>query len=83
MSNWETDTQGNIVYASLVNFHAAPAAGTLCMARIEFVQMSERGADKMEHLQLAMTPVQARQLASDLLQIAEKIEGRDSGQRQH
>jgi hypothetical protein len=83
MSSWETDANGNVVYASLTGFHGAPAAETLCMARIEFRRMSEQGAGKPEHLQIAMTPVQARQIASDLIQIAEKIEGRSSGQPQH
>jgi hypothetical protein len=83
MSNWETDERGNVVYASLTAFHAAPAAETLCMVRIEFARISEQGADKPEHLQLAMTPVQARMLAGDLIQIAEKIDSREPGQRQH
>ena len=59
MSDWETDERGNVVYASLTGFHAAPAAETLCMVRIEFARMSEAAVGKAEHLQLAMTPVQA------------------------
>jgi hypothetical protein len=83
MSNWETDDQGNVVYAPLVNFHAAPMAGILCAVRIEFARTPAQLAEGLEHLQLALTPVQARQLAGDLLQIAEKIDNRLPGQRQH
>jgi hypothetical protein len=83
MSNWETDDQGNIVLAPLIGFHAAPAADTLCVVRIEFARTPAQLAEKAEHLQLAMTPVQARMLAGDLLKIAEKIESRDTGQVQH
>jgi hypothetical protein len=80
MSNWETDKQGNVVYAPLIGFHAAPAADTLCMVRIEFARTPAQLAERAEHLQLAMTPVQARQLANDLLKIAETIESRGNQQ---
>jgi hypothetical protein len=83
MSNWETDAQGNVVYAPLVGFHAAPMGGILCAVRIEFARTPAQIVGGPEHLQLAMTPVQARQFASDLIQIAENIEGRASGQQQH
>lgn len=83
MSNWETDAQGNVVYVPLIGFHAAPAADALCMVRIEFARTPSQLSGGAEHLQLAMTPVQARTLASDLLKIADKIEGRKGGQREH
>jgi hypothetical protein len=83
MSNWETDEQGNIVLAPLIGFHAAPAAEALCVVRIEFARTPAQLAEKAEHQQLAMTPVQARLLAGDLLKIAEKIESRDTGQVEH
>ncbi len=83
MSNWETDSQGNVVYAPLVSFHAAPMAGILCAVRIEFARTPAQLAHGPEHLQLALTPVQARMLASDLIQIAEKIDARDAGEQQH
>jgi hypothetical protein len=83
MSSWEIDEHGNVVYAPLVGFHAAPMGGILCAVRIEFARTPAQLVDEPEHLQLAMTPVQARQLANDLLQIAENIDSRPPGQRQH
>jgi hypothetical protein len=83
MSNWETDAEGNVVYAPLIGFHAAPMGEILCAVRIEFVRSEEQLVDGPEHLQLAMTPVQARQLASDLIQIAERIDSRQPGQLRH
>lgn len=83
MSDWETDEKGNVVYAPLVNFQAAPMAGILCAVRIEFARTPAQLAGNLEHLQLAITPVQARAIASDLIQIAEKIENREPEQQQH
>jgi hypothetical protein len=83
MSNWETDKDGNVVLAPLISFHAAPAGETLCVVRIEFARTQAQLAGGPEHLQLAMTPVQARTLADDLLKIAEKIETRAGWQQQH
>jgi hypothetical protein len=83
MSDWETDDQGNVVYAPLVRFQTAPMAEILCAVRIEFARTPAQLAERAEHLQLAMTPVQARMLAGDLLKIAEKIDSRDAGQVQH
>jgi hypothetical protein len=51
------------------------------MARIEFARISEQSVGIPEHLQLAMTPAQARVIAGDLLLVAEKIEGRWSEQQ--
>jgi hypothetical protein len=72
--DWIKDENGNLKMTPIVGWESAVFASMGCMLRIQFVRSLDQLGKKRDAVQLAMTPDQARELADDLLQMANKIE---------
>ncbi len=72
--NWEKQNGDGIVAQPLLGFEAAAAPGH-ALLRVRYAT-SQETLDKGvgQHLQLAMTAVQARELARALTELAERID---------
>jgi hypothetical protein len=74
MDEWDIDESGRLIVCPLRQFQAATGHETFCLLRLQF----ERGDDGLEtpweSLQLAMSVVQAKQLAVDLLDAVRRVE---------
>jgi hypothetical protein len=79
MPNWDTDPHGLIIFKPVVGWETAVLAKTGCGLRVEFVHQSEDIGRKSEAVQFAMSPKQARQLAQDLIEMAQKTATVPSG----
>ena len=82
IKDWELDQGGNLRLAPVVGWDSA-VGGMYGLLRVRFV----RGEDQLqrgefEAVQVGMTAQQARQLADDLRQMAERIEATDWGSPQ-
>jgi hypothetical protein len=71
MPNWDTDAHGLIIFKPIVGWETAVLAKTGCGLRVEFVHQPDDIGRKSEAIQFAMSPKQARQLAQDLLNMAQ------------
>jgi hypothetical protein len=72
--DWSTDGDGNIIVNPLVEYEMATPTGLgICVRLSVEVQTLERGT-RVGNVQLAISPVQARELAYSLLDAADKIE---------
>jgi hypothetical protein len=72
--DWSTDGDGNIIINPLVEYEMATPTGLgICVRLSVAVQTLERGT-RVGNVQLAISSVQARELAYSLLDAADKIE---------
>jgi hypothetical protein len=72
--DWSTDGDGNIIINPLVEYEMATPTGLgICVRLSVEVQTLERGT-RVGNVQLAISPVQARELAYSLLDAADNIE---------
>jgi hypothetical protein len=71
-NEWDTDDAGFIIFKPVVGWGTAVLAQAGCGLRVQFVHQPEDIGRRSEAIQLAMTPKQARELAQDLLDMAQK-----------
>jgi hypothetical protein len=74
MPNWDEDERGLVIFKPVVGWETALLAQIGCSVRVRFVHRPEDIGKQPEAIQLAMMPMQARQLARDLIDMAEKAE---------
>ncbi len=79
MPNWETDEKGLVILHPVVGYEMALLAQTGCGLRLEFVDHVEEIGRSSRFLTFAMTPKQARALAADLTEMADKAMQRPPG----
>jgi hypothetical protein len=79
MPNWETDDEGLVILHPIVAYETALLAQTGCGLRLEFVDRPEDIGRSSRFLTFAMLPKQARELAADLLAMADKAVQRPQG----
>lgn len=79
MDDWELNEEGNLAVVSVVAWNSA-VAGSSGLLRIVFVRGEEQlEKQEFEAFQMGMSGAQARLLAEDLLQIANRIDETESG----
>lgn len=74
MSDWQTDSEGNVVLHPMVGWKTAQAAKSACVLRAVFARDdAQLRSSTPDAIQFVMTPAQALQLAEDLVTLANHI----------
>lgn len=81
LKRWDLRPDGNLAVQPLLAFETATAQMT-GLVRLQYAENEAQFAAGGIAVQLAMTPVQLRDLAAGLLRVAEAIEAQPLGTRQ-
>ena len=71
---WTKDEEGNLTFFPITGFGTAIIAKMGCSVRIEFARSLEQIGKKPDSIQLAMTPMQAKELGEALLAMEKRID---------
>lgn len=73
IEDWDKDDEGNIIVFPLAGYEAAPAMGTAIAVRLKLLDPADEPGKSSRAVQFVVGPLQANQLAEDLLKISARL----------
>jgi hypothetical protein len=74
MGDWDKDKDGNFVYSVVASFDVAATMDMFGLVKLKYRPHRSLSLDTSSSLQLQLTEEQCRELANELLTVADRIE---------